>query len=451
MNHKKNSRYTFSTNIFYFIILLLVSSCGGAPGLKRVLKKQTPYEKYQQRLQDSGLDETALGREWITSGQKALQDSLYITLPFSESGYFKAERPTASGYRFQARRGEVLVINVDVKTQQDTQLFIDLFEVEKITQKTNYLASGDTTNYYLEYEVVEDHDYLIRLQPELLRGGQYTITVITRPALAWPVYGEIKAIGSFFGADRDGGKRRHEGLDIFAAKGTPAIAAVEGRVTGVKENRLGGKVVWVTDMERRQSLYYAHLDTQMVRVGQKVFPGDTLGLVGNTGNARTTPPHLHFGIYRSGRGAVDPAPYVFQSSHKPLDIKVDAEQLGSWMRTTPKSSNLRMSPDTKSEILKLLPRHTPVMLTGGIDSWFRVFLPDGSSGYISSSLVETADKPIRQENPKDRKFVWDTPGPEAIPLADLNENEEIPVLAQFNDFLYVKSPEGILGWIPLIY
>lgn len=451
MNQSINSKNKYNSYLFYLFIILVASSCGGAPGIKRVLKKQTPYEKYQQRLHDSGLDETALGKEWIISGQQALQDSLYITLPFSESGYFRAEKPKASGYRFKARRGEVLVINVDVKTQQDTQVFIDLFEVELNTKETSHLASGDSANYYLEYEVVEDQDYLIRLQPELLRGGQYTITVITRPALGWPVYGEVKAIGSFFGADRDGGKRRHEGVDIFAAKGTPAIAAVEGRITGVRENRLGGKVVWLTDMNRRQSLYYAHLDTQMVRVGQKVFPGDTLGLVGNTGNARTTPPHLHFGIYLSGRGAVDPAPYVFQSSHKPLDIKVDVEQLGSWMRTTPNSSNLRVSPNTKSGILKQLPRHTPVMLTGGIDAWYRVILPDGSSGYISSSLVEAAEKPIRQENAKDRKFVWDTPGPEAIPLADLQENEEIPVLAQFNDFLYVKSPEGILGWIPMIY
>lgn len=58
----------------------------------------------------------------------------------------------------------------------------------------------------------------------------------------------------------------------------------------------GGKVVWMRDEARGMSLYYAHLDSQHVAAGAYVRPGDTLGFVGKTGNARTTPPHLHFGI-----------------------------------------------------------------------------------------------------------------------------------------------------------
>ena len=55
--------------------------------------------------------------------------------------------------------------------------------------------------------------------------------------------------------------------------------------------------------------YYAHLDDwdPALAKGEVVDPGTPLGSVGNTGNARTTPPHLHYGIY--GRdGAVDPLP-----------------------------------------------------------------------------------------------------------------------------------------------
>lgn len=57
------------------------------------------------------------------------------------------------------------------------------------------------------------------------------------------------------------------------------------------------------------ALYYAHLDSIIATAGQRVKIGDTLGLVGN---ARTTPPHLHFGIYQRGRGAVNPLPYIFE-------------------------------------------------------------------------------------------------------------------------------------------
>lgn len=435
------------SSVFFVLLLVFLTSCGGAPGIKRVLKKQTPYEKYVQSLKDSELDQTALGREWIRAGENAWNDSLYITLPFSETGYFRAEKPTAAGYRFKARRGEILVLNVAVKAQPDTQFFIDLFEVERTTLNTKNLVSGDTSNFNLEYEIEEDQDYLIRLQPELLRGGQYTITVVTRPALAWPVQSPMQTIGSMFGVHRDGGKRRHEGIDIFAAKGTPAIAAVKGLVTRVNENRLGGKVVWISDMDRRQSLYYAHLDTQMVRVGQRVLPGDTIGLIGNTGNARTTPPHLHFGIYRFGQGAFDPAPYVFQSTHMPLDIKVDTELLGTWVRTSAKTSNLRSGPGLKSIVLKQLPKNTPVMLKGGIDNWFKVTLPDGSSGYISSTLIESTEAPLTLKTIEEETLLYDFPGYEGVPLAGVIGKSKVSIHAQYGPFLYVKSEDGTLGWI----
>ena len=62
-------------------------------------------------------------------------------------------------------------------------------------------------------------------------------------------------------------------------------------------------------IDKNFSVYYAHLDEQLVSQGQRVKKGDTLGLVGNTGNAKHTPPHLHFGIY-TYNGAIDPLPFI---------------------------------------------------------------------------------------------------------------------------------------------
>jgi hypothetical protein len=92
---------------------------------------------------------------------------------------------------------------------------------------------------------------------------------------------------------------------------TPALAAADGVVRGVGVTSLGGKVVWLRD-EDGHALYYAHLDRQYVTEGQQVRTGDTLGFIGNTGNARTTPPHLHFGIYARGEGPVDPWYFVYR-------------------------------------------------------------------------------------------------------------------------------------------
>ena len=64
------------------------------------------------------------------------------------------------------------------------------------------------------------------------------------------------------------------------------------------------------DPAGRRTLYYAHLDRREVSPGARVRPGDVVGFVGNTGNARATAPHLHFGIYRPGSGAVDPLPFI---------------------------------------------------------------------------------------------------------------------------------------------
>jgi murein DD-endopeptidase MepM/ murein hydrolase activator NlpD len=128
-------------------------------------------------------------------------------------------------------------------------------------------------------------------------------------ALASPVRGvRAASVRSTFGARRSGG-RRHQGADIFAPRGTPVVSAHDGLVVHVGTNPLGGIVVHT--LGRRGVLcYYAHLDRVApgVHAGLPVSEGTVLGTVGNTGNARTTPPHLHFEARPLAWGlrAVDP-------------------------------------------------------------------------------------------------------------------------------------------------
>jgi murein DD-endopeptidase MepM/ murein hydrolase activator NlpD len=103
--------------------------------------------------------------------------------------------------------------------------------------------------------------------------------------------------------------RKHEGIDIFAKRGTPVLAATEGIVMRVGTNRLGGQVVWVLG-PGGQRHYYAHLDSYGdVHAGMRIPAGSIVGYVGNTGNAATTPPHLHYGIYTAA-GAINPFPFL---------------------------------------------------------------------------------------------------------------------------------------------
>lgn len=134
-----------------------------------------------------------------------------------------------------------------------------------------------------------------------------SLSVVSR-ALVYPVAGRSH-IEDKWGASRAGGIRRHKGIDIHARRGTPVVAVCDGVIVEKARTPIGGKTLWLQSATHGFTAYYAHLDKQLVREGQRVRKGQMIGTVGNTGNARSTPPHLHYGIERSGNW-VNPYPYV---------------------------------------------------------------------------------------------------------------------------------------------
>jgi peptidoglycan LD-endopeptidase LytH len=129
------------------------------------------------------------------------------------------------------------------------------------------------------------------------------------PRVCIPVAGVREvALVDTWGAARSEG-RRHEGIDIFAPRGTAVTSSTPGIVLIVGTNRLGGRVVEVLGPGLVLH-YYAHLDRYAaIRSGQVVHGGDILGYVGDSGNAKGTPCHLHYGMYVPPHHAVDP--YIF--------------------------------------------------------------------------------------------------------------------------------------------
>jgi murein DD-endopeptidase MepM/ murein hydrolase activator NlpD len=115
-----------------------------------------------------------------------------------------------------------------------------------------------------------------------------------------------------FDEPRDQGARRHNAIDIPAAKGTPIFAVDSGYVVKLHTSRDGGISVYATDPSSRYIYFYAHLDSYhpLLVEGVTLIPGDTIGYVGTTGNASPDQPHLHLAILR-------------------------ASSLGGWSRGTP--------------------------------------------------------------------------------------------------------------------
>lgn len=117
-----------------------------------------------------------------------------------------------------------------------------------------------------------------------------------------------KNLTDTWGAARSQG-RSHEGIDIFAERGTPIQSTTQGIVSKVGENNLGGRVVVVVG-PGGAGHYYAHLeDYADIAPNDWVNQGDIIGYVGDSGNAKGTPPHVHYGIYISG-SAVNPYPLL---------------------------------------------------------------------------------------------------------------------------------------------
>lgn len=103
--------------------------------------------------------------------------------------------------------------------------------------------------------------------------------------------------------------RTHEGIDIFAPRGTPIQATTQGIVSKVGENNLGGRVVVIIG-PGGAAHYYAHLeDYANISPNDWVNSGDIIGYVGDSGNAKGTPTHVHYGIYING-SAVNPYPLL---------------------------------------------------------------------------------------------------------------------------------------------
>ena len=139
---------------------------------------------------------------------------------------------------------------------------------------------------------------LLLLAAAALAAGAHAAEL---PPLLIPVDGvRAEELRDTFGDGRIG--RRHEAIDIAAARGTRVVAVADGVVVKLFRSVPGGITVYQFDSERRLAFYYAHLDRYAdgLREGMALRRGDLIGYVGSTGNATAAAPHLHFAVFALG-------------------------------------------------------------------------------------------------------------------------------------------------------
>ena len=402
----------------------------------------SPRERYADSLRSADLADTEMGRAWAAAGTNALAESPEVELPYREIGYFDPARPGAAAFAVSLPAGQQLDARITPSTPAGW--FLDLLRGDGETWEV--VASADET-LRLSHRVDDPGTLVVRVQPELLRGGRYEIVLQGRGSLAFPVQGAGRRdIGSRYGDPRNGGSRSHRGVDIFAPRGTPALAAAEGRVTRVGTNRLGGNVVHLRS-DDGLSFYYAHLERQTVGSGARVRAGETVGEVGNSGNARTTPPHLHFGVFHAGE-AVDPWGYLIDVGTGEPAVEAPTEELGDWVRTATEGLRLRGGPGTSFAILGELADGYPLRVEAAVRDWYRVRTADGRPGFVAARLTASATVPIARRVLESPLEILAEPAPSAPAIARLPAGAEIAIQARAEDVDLVSGPEDTRGWIP---
>ncbi len=430
--------------LFFVLISLTLFSC--KTGSVNLFKAATPHEQYQRKLINAGLDQTAMGSAWIKSASLSLEKALNITLPYQETGYFASDKAPAAAYQFTATKGQKINISITKKPANAAMLYLDVWHFP-VGGSSKLVASADTLNNPIQYEIDVTGNYLIRLQPELLQSVQYTLEITTGPSLSFPTStNSSKSIGSYWGDGRDNNARKHEGVDIFGKFRSPVLAIAEGTVTRVNENNLGGKVVWLRPKGKDYTLYYAHLDEQIASEGQEVKVGDTIGLMGNTGNAKNTATHLHFGIYAPD-GAMNPLPFIDPVTKTPQKITASVNNLNKTLRTS-KAVNFLNAPLPDAAVVERLSIASIVNIQSATGTFYKAELPDGKIGFVQSTALSEITRPLKKIKINMlQKMVYDQPERTAAIKKTLTNGQLVNVLGSFGDYQFISDEGALTGWI----
>lgn len=216
--------------------------------------------------------------------------------------------------RFQAvsREMDRLRLELDDKEDEVADLQAQQAEVVALTDELAAKAAALYNNADAAYRAAYDRFQaeqrrLAAAAAARKRGASAGLPSSTTSGVVCPVSGGASFIDTW-GAPRSGG-RTHKGVDMSAGRGTPLVAMYSGTIR-ISSHSLGGKQVYLYG-DNGIMFYYAHLDgyPSGLTSGQHVDRGQTIGYLGDTGNARGYP-HLHLGMGPIGGGLVNPYPTV---------------------------------------------------------------------------------------------------------------------------------------------
>jgi SH3-like domain-containing protein len=167
--------------------------------------------------------------------------------------------------------------------------------------------------------------------------------------------------------------------------------------------------------------------------------------MGNTGNAKSTSPHLHFGIYTFG-GAIDPLPFVNREIRTPAKITAPLKSIYSWVRNN-KAVKVYTAPAIDAATLVSIEPNMIMKVESATADWYKVSLPGGETGFIASGNVVQATTPIRKVTLKRPNALLDAPIADAARKTTVGAGQQLNVLGAYKNFFYVSNQNKTEGWI----
>lgn len=356
--------------------LILITACNNFG--KDLFAKKSAREVYVETLKKKN---PLLLTSWESAGKFAMDNPFQLSDSYAEHGTTNSGVADANAYLINLKPGQQVIASYSTDSLR-MPAFLEIWERKE--DGRNLLASADSLTKTANYFSVAGGDYLIKFQPKIESKTNFKLNIQLAAGLDFPL--ELKAksnIGSLWGDPRDGGTRKHEGIDIFAARGSDILAEADGTIGYLDDTEIGGKVVSLRPKGQNFSIYHAHLDEQLVQTGQQVTKGQIIGKVGNTGNAKTTVPHLHLGIYTNA-GAVDPLYFVKKTS---LLSTINPRKLNEKLKFS-SSAILYPGPFPKNAYSN---KGGFIAVTEGFtNGFYRVRLEDGSKGFVQVSELKKA-------------------------------------------------------------
>lgn len=168
------------------------------------------------------------------------------------------------------------------------------------------ILTYNRSNSYVDQVLVKAAEYAAAARTVIA-----PVSPIVSGGMTCPVAAPIRHSNDWH-APRSGG-RQHQGNDVFAPHGSTLVAIEAGVIdrTTDTESGLGGITVWLRG-DSGTRWYYAHNARNLVTRGARVAAGQSIALLGNTGNARGTSPHVHFEMHPGGGVASNPYPVIAQ-------------------------------------------------------------------------------------------------------------------------------------------